>query len=230
MSRMDTQEIHSFTMKVPLFQGLNRREYNAICKVMIHRKYSTNEIIVHEDDDESQTFFIILSGKVHVTVLTTEGKQTILATLQRGDFFGEMSILDGEPRSASVVAAQECELFMLYRKQLLEILEKVPKITLQMLITMSRRLRRSNKHINTLSMMSVYGRIADVILQLAKEHGERMGDIIVIQNPPTHRVLAEMAGTSRETVSRVLSQLRKKHYISTDRKRLVVLNEEKLYD
>ena len=79
-------------------------------------------------------------------------------------------------------------------------------------------------------MMSVYGRIADVILQLAKEHGERMGDIIVIQNPPTHRVLAEMAGTSRETVSRVLSQLRKKHYISTDRKRLVVLNEEKLYD
>ncbi len=141
-----------------------------------------------------------------------------------------MSILDGEPRSASVVAAQECELFMLYRKQLLEILEKVPKITLQMLITMSRRLRRSNKHINTLSMMSVYGRIADVILQLAKEHGERMGDIIVIQNPPPHRVLAEMAGTSRETVSRVLSQLRKKHYISTDRKRLVVLNEEKLYD
>ncbi len=87
MNRMDTQEIHSFTMKVPLFQGLNRREYNAICKVMIHRRYSTNEIIVHEDDNESQTFFVILSGKVHVTVLTTEGKQTILATLQRGDFF-----------------------------------------------------------------------------------------------------------------------------------------------
>ncbi len=230
MSQMDREEIQNFTMKVPLFQGLSKGEYNAICKAMIHRKYSTNEIIVHEDDDESHTFFIIVSGKVHVTVLTAEGKQTILATLQKGDFFGEMSILDGEPRSASVMAAQDCELFMLYRKDLLVILEKFPKITLQMLITMSRRLRRSNRHINTLSMMSVYGRIAEVILQLAREQGERVGDIIVIQNPPTHKILAEMTGTSRETVSRVLSQLRKKHYISTERKRLVILNEEKLYD
>jgi CRP/FNR family transcriptional regulator/CRP/FNR family cyclic AMP-dependent transcriptional regulator len=230
MNTLETREIYDYTMKVPLFQGLSPKEYVALCKAMVHKRFSANETVVYEDDDQSQTFFIIISGKLHVTVLTPEGKQTILATLQRGDFFGEMSILDGEPRSASVIAAQECELFMLYRKQLLEILEQYPKITLQMLITMSRRLRKSNRHINTLSMMSVYGRIADVILQLAREHGERMGDIIIIQNPPTHKVMAEMAGTSRETVSRILSQLRKKHFISTDKKRLVILNEEKLYD
>jgi CRP/FNR family transcriptional regulator/CRP/FNR family cyclic AMP-dependent transcriptional regulator len=162
--------------------------------------------------------------------MTNEGKQTILATLSKGDFFGEMSILDGEPRSATVVAAKNCELLMLYRKTLLEIMQNYPKIAIQMLITMSQRLRRSNRHINTLSKMSVYGRIADVILQIAGEHGRRLDDMIVIEDPPTHQTIAEMAGTSRETVSRVISLLRKKHYITTDRKKMVILNEEKLYD
>ncbi len=230
MNRMDIRQIQSFASKVPLFQGLSKSEYEAICKAMIQRKFSANEVIVHEEDEESQTFFIIASGKVYVTVITSEGKQTILATLRKGDFFGEMSILDGKPRSASIIAAEDCELFMLYRRPLLEILKKYPKITIQMLITMSQRLRRSNKQINTLSMMSVYGRIAEVILQIAKDNGERVGDIVVVNNPPTHREIADMASTSRETVSRVLSQLRKKRYITTDRKKLVILNEEKLYD
>ena len=144
MSRMDLKQIQSFASKVPLFQGLSKSEYEAICKAMIQRKFSANDIIVHEEDEESQTFFIIASGKVYVTVFTSEGKQTILATLQKGDFFGEMSILDGKPRSASIIAAGECELFMLYRKPLLEILKRYPKITIQMLITMSQRLRHSN--------------------------------------------------------------------------------------
>jgi CRP-like cAMP-binding protein len=78
--------------------------------------------------------------------------------------------------------------------------------------------------------MSVYGRVANVILEMARERGQRIGDVIVINERPTHQVLAEMAGTSRETVSRVLSQLQKKRYLSIDRKRMVILNEEKLYD
>ncbi len=227
---MDRTDIQESLKKVPLFQGLSPRDYDPISKAMIHRKFESAGVIVHEEDLENQTFFIIISGEVHVTVLSTEGKQTILATLRPGDFFGEMSILDGEPRSATVVAAANCELLMLYRKSFLDIMQTYPKIAIHMLITMSRRLRRSNRHINTLSKMSVYGRVADVILQLANEKGERIGDMIMIHNPPTHQELAEMAGTSRETVSRILSQLRKKHYITADRKKMVVLNEEELYD
>lgn len=227
---MNPYEIKNFIAKVPLFEGLNSQEYEAIYKAMIHKHYSPDEIIVHEDDSVSQSFFVIISGKVNVAVLSDEGKQTILATLEKGEFFGEMAILDGEPRSASVIAAQQCELLALYRKTLLDLLKKYPQIAIRMLITMSKRLRRSNKHINTLTKMSVYGRIADVLLQLAEERGQRIGQVIIIANPPRQQDLAEMAGTSRETVSRVLSQLRKKHYITTNRKRLVILDEEKLYD
>jgi CRP/FNR family transcriptional regulator/CRP/FNR family cyclic AMP-dependent transcriptional regulator len=227
---VNKKEVEDFASNVPLFKELRRRDREAICEAMIAREFTAGEVIVHEDDDETQTFFIIASGKVHVAVLTSEGKQAILATLNKGDFFGEMAILDGEPRSASVIAATQCRLVMLYRRPFIEILQKFPRITIEMLVAMSRRLRRANRHMNTLSLMSVYGRIAEVLLGIARDSGERHADMVVIRNRPTHQTIADMAGTSRETVSRVLSQLQKKHYISMDRKKIVILNEEKLYD
>jgi CRP/FNR family cyclic AMP-dependent transcriptional regulator len=223
------REIAGLISNVPLFNSLTPGEITAVSKIMIVRTFKDNEVIVHEEDEENQTFFVILSGKAYVAVVTSEGKQTILATLKKNDFFGEMAILDGEPRSASVIAAESCRLCMLYRKAFLDMLERHPKIAIQMLITMSRRLRRTNRQINTLSLMSVYGRVADIILRLAEEQGEKRTGITIIHNRPTHQIIAEMAGTSRETVSRILSQLQKKKYILLDRKKLVILNEEKLY-
>ncbi len=226
---MDHKELDAFTSNVPLFANLTSADRQAICSVMIQRTFKTGEIIVHEEDNEHQTFFIIVSGSVHVTVLSSEGKQAILATLRSGEFFGEMAVLDGEPRSASVIAAEPCTLLMLYRKPFIEILQKYPKITIAMLVEMSHRLRRTNRHVNTLSMMSVFGRVAEVVLQLAKESGRKVGSVTIIDRRPTHQMIADMAGTSRETVSRVLSQLQKKRYLTIDRKRLVILNEAKLY-
>lgn len=221
--------ILDFVPEVPLFKGLTTREVAAICSAIVPRSFKAGEVVVHEDDDENQTFFIIAEGVVHVAVLSSEGKQTILARMKRGEFFGEMAILDGEPRSASVVAAEDCELLMLYRRPFLDILKKYPTIAIHMLVAMSRRIRRTNRHINTLSLMSVYGRVADFILRLGKEQGERQGKVVVINDRPTHQVIADMVGTSRETVSRILSQLQKRQYIAMDRKRLVILDESKLY-
>ncbi|MBN1601474.1 MAG: Crp/Fnr family transcriptional regulator [Chitinispirillaceae bacterium] len=226
---MIPEELDSCIEKVPLFSTLSAEEISAIKSVMIAREFEIGEVIVHQEDDSLQTFFIIASGSVQVTVVTQEGKQAILATLRKGEFFGEMGILDGEPRSASVVAAQKCLLLMLYRNPFLDILEKYPKLTIRMLVEMSRRLRHTNRQINTLSMMSVYGRVADVILQLARENGRKIGHMVVIDNRPTHQDIADMAGTSRETVSRIISQLQKKQFLSIDRKKMVILNEEKLY-
>jgi CRP/FNR family cyclic AMP-dependent transcriptional regulator len=227
---MNFDAVKSLAMNVPLFNGLSTSDLNALCGMMIRKQFKAGEVIVHEEEEKGQTFFIINSGVVHVAVMTSEGKNAILATLRRGDFFGEMALLDGEPRSASVVAAQQCDVFLLYRRMFLDILERFPKIGVHLLIEMSKRIRRANRHINTLSMMSVYGRVADVLLQLAKEQGIRGQNMIVIHNRPTHQTIADTAGTSRETVSRILAQLQKKHYIAIDGKKLVILNEKKLYD
>jgi CRP/FNR family transcriptional regulator/CRP/FNR family cyclic AMP-dependent transcriptional regulator len=223
------REVEVLFSSVPLFSSLTQSEIAAVSRIMIVKSFNEGEVIVHEEDEENQTFFVILAGRAYVAVVTSEGKQTILATLKKNDFFGEMAILDGEPRSASVIAAEKCKLCMLYRREFFNVLERHPKIAIQMLVTMSRRLRRTNRQINTLSLMSVYGRVADVILRMAEEQGEKRGEMTMIANRPTHQIIAEMAGTSRETVSRILSQLQKKKYILLDRKKLVILNEEKLY-
>jgi CRP/FNR family cyclic AMP-dependent transcriptional regulator len=225
-----TEDIEVLASKVPLFNGLSSMDRQAICRIMVTKTFKPNEVIVHEDDEEGQTFFVIVSGRVHVAVITSEGKSAILATLKPGDFFGEMAILDGEPRSASVIASEDCTLLMLYRRMFLDILQRYPKIGIQMLVEMSKRLRKANRHINTLSLMSVYGRVADVLLGLAREQGQRVKGMVIIPNRPTHQVIADMAGTSRETVSRIMSQLQKKHYILIDGKKMVILNEKKLFD
>ncbi len=227
---MDIAEIELFIEKVPLFSGLPLDERSAIAKSMILRPFNQDETIVFENDDKNQSIFIIVSGSVNVVIYTSEGKQTVLASLIKGDFFGEMALLDGEPRSASVIAAKACTLLILYRRDFLATLESYPQIAIQMLIELSKRLRKSNRHITTLSLMSVYGRVADVLLTLGKEKGKRVGNMILIPSRPTHQEIADMSGTTRETVSRIISQLVKKRYITIDRKRLVILDEKKLYD
>jgi CRP/FNR family transcriptional regulator, cyclic AMP receptor protein len=215
---------------VPLFSGLTKNELEPLCKVMHTRSYACGEVVVFQNDEDSRTLYIILTGVVHVAVITSEGKNTILATLRRGDFFGEMSLFDNEPRSASVIAAQNCDVVVLYRRDFFDILERYPKIALHLITEMSRRLRHSNRQINTLSMMSMYGRVAEVLIGLAREQGHRSNGMITIPVRPTHQVIADMAATSRETVSRILSQLQKKRYIAIHGKSLVILDEKKLYD
>lgn len=227
---MQKQDIESFLARVPLFSGITPKERGAVCSALVPRQFSQDQIIVHEEDKNNQSFFVIIEGSVNVIVFTSEGKQTILATLHRGDFFGEMALLDGEPRSASVVAAEPCSLLMLYRQSFLELLKSQPTMATRMLVEMSHRLRKANRHISTLSLMSVYGRVADVILQIGKDNGRRIDSMTVVENRPTHQAIADRVGTSRETVSRVISQLQKKGYISIDRKRLVILDETKLCD
>ncbi len=226
---MERSEIEAFIAKVPLFACLTPRARKAICGGMLQRCFKPGEMIVQEEDTENQTFFIIVSGVVNVATFTTEGKQTILATLRKGEFFGEMAILDGEPRSASVVAARSCELLLLYRNVFQEILRTYPEMAARMLVQLSRRLRRANRRIGTLSLMSTCGKVADVIVQIAREQGEKQGDLVVVSHRPAHHEIADMAGTSRETVSRILSQFQKSGYITIDGKKMVILDETKLY-
>jgi CRP/FNR family transcriptional regulator/CRP/FNR family cyclic AMP-dependent transcriptional regulator len=227
---MQIETLEQMVAGVPMFGGLSSDDVERLCSVMHVRNYSTGDDIVCQDDEDSQTFYTILSGRVHVAVITSEGKQAVLATLKSGDFFGEMSLFDKEPRSASVIAAEACEVAVLYRRDFFDILEHYPKIAIQVIKEMSKRLRHSNRHINTLSMMSVYGRVAEVLLDIAREQGIQQNGMTVIPARPTHQVIADMAATSRETVTRILSQLQKKRYIAIHGKSLVILDEKKLYD
>ncbi len=211
--------------KIPLFSSLKEDELEAIKKVSITKKFKKDHLILLEDE-EGNTLFIIIYGKVKVTAFSEHGKEVIFSILYDGDFFGDMSLLDGKPRSASVVAIEESELRLIRRPDFIRLLEKHPRISLTLLEELTSRLRKADQRIESLALLDVTGRVAGILLQLAEDKGRHTNDGIIIKSRPTHQELANMAGTTRETVTRVLKQLEQKSYISMSGKDLTIINPE----
>ncbi len=218
---------------VDLFSALDDSQLNVLADMAFSKTYEKDETILLEDDESNQSFFIISSGQVKVFISGLEGKEAILAFLKEGEFFGEMSLLDGDPRSASVKAVEPSELVTIRREDFLKELMNLPELAMTLLVEMSKRLRKANRQISSLALMTVYGRIAATILQLMEEQGMRTklkdgSSVVVIHNRPSQQQIAEMSGTTRETVSRVLGNLQKKGSIALSGKDLYVLHESEL--
>ena len=212
---------------VPLFQELGGDERYSLAEVSMVRKVPEHATILLADE-EGDTLFVIVTGRVKVTVMSEDGREVILSILKERDFFGEMSLLDGKPRSASVIATEKTELIMLRRVDFLSRLERYSQMASQMLSTLATRLRRTNRQVESLALLNVYGRIAETLLQLADDQGVTEERGIVIPERPIHQEIANMAGTTRETVSRVLNDLERRGYIQSDGREIVILIPDRL--
>ena len=174
------------------------------------------------EQSQGETFFIIISGVVKVTRLSDDGREVILAILGESDFFGEMSLLDGEGRSANIVANEQSEVVTLSRSDFLDWLQKYPKIAIALLEELAVRLRKSDQHIESLSLSDSEQRIGVTLIRLAEELGTiKRGDVNV-KNLPYQQDIANMAGTSRETVSRTLKLLETKNLLKRDGRNLTI--------
>jgi CRP/FNR family transcriptional regulator, cyclic AMP receptor protein len=206
---------------IPLFASLKDVELEEINKLALSKKCSKDTIILLEDE-EGDTLFIIIKGKVKVTTFSESGKELIFSILSEGDFFGDMSLLDGKPRSATIISLEESELRMIRRSDFNNLIEKHPRIALKLLEELTGRLRNADERIESLALLDVTGRIAGVLLQLADYQGNKNQKNIQIKSRPTHQELANMVGTTRETVTRVLKQLENKNYISVEGKDIII--------
>ncbi|UCD83725.1 MAG: Crp/Fnr family transcriptional regulator [Deltaproteobacteria bacterium] len=206
---------------VNIFSDLKDREVDKILEIVEKKDFIKDSTILTQDD-LGDALFIIVSGRVKVVLMGEEGKEITLSTLKEGAFFGEMSLLDGEPRSASVVALEDSSLLIMKRDEFLNQIRKSPGIALKIMIEMSKRLRRADEKIGSLALLDVYGRIAQVLIQLAKSEEGGTKKAIIIKKRPTHQEIANMVGTSRETVSRVLSDLSKEGYITIKGKEILI--------
>ena len=230
VGRPSNIEKRSFLLKnVPLFGDLGGDEVYSLAEISMVRQVAEDAIILLADE-EGDTLFVIVSGRVKVTVMSEDGREVILSILKDGDFFGEMSLLDGKPRSASVIATEKTELIMLRRVDFLSRLERHPQMASQMLSTLASRLRKTNRQVESLALLNVYGRIAGTLLQLADDQGVKEDRGIVIPDRPVHQELANMAGTTREPVSRVLNDLERRGYIQRDGREILILNSDRLRD
>jgi CRP/FNR family transcriptional regulator/CRP/FNR family cyclic AMP-dependent transcriptional regulator len=217
---MDT----SFLRKVPLFEGLTDEDLEAIAKVTISRTYDKDQIIILAEE-EGDALFIIESGQVKVSIVS-DGREVILSLLGNGAMFGELSLLDGKPRSANVVATENTALYMVRRADFLQLIYKVPKIAIALLAELAARLRKTDRKIEGLALLDVTSRISETLLQLATDQGEQREEGIHLATRPTHQQLANMSGTTRETVSRVLKRLENQGYIVTKGRTITILKEE----
>lgn len=196
----------SFFRKFPLFADLDDRELAQIAAVAKSRRYAKDDVVFYADES-GDVFCLIREGQVKVTMISPEGKEIILKLLGPGDFFGEMALLDDEPRSATVVATEPLELITIWRNDFLQILSENFSIARKVLAELSRRLRSASSRIESLATMDVYGRLARLFLDLARDQGKPLENGYVAVTRPTHQAMANMIGTSRETVSRLIHDL-----------------------
>ena len=208
---------------VALFWDLSEEELGYISEKMIARHYESGKFIFLEDSEGEQCFFVI-QGSVKVTRLSKDGREVILAMLNEGEFFGELALLDGESRSANVIALEETEVLTLNREDFLVVLQDYPQIAIQLLKEMAHRLRKSDRQIASLSLSDAEKRIALCIIRFADEQGVIRRGQVSIPRVPIQQDIANMAGTSRETVSRAINVLEKEHYIKRQGRELLILD------
>ena len=206
---------------VSLFWDLTEKELGYISEKMVSKYYDAGQMILLEASEGEQCFFVT-EGSVKITRLSKKGREVILAILSDGDFFGEMSLLDGEFRSANVVALDDTEVLTLNRNDFLLVLKNYPQIAIRLLKEMAHRLRKSDRQIASLSLSDAEKRIAMCILRIADEKGVIKKGQVSIPKIPIQQDIANMSGTSRETVSRTLKLLVKEGFVQRNGKELII--------
>ncbi len=202
--------------KVPLFSMMGEAELQRVLDVARERSYPRNSVILFEDDP-GDALYVVAEGQVKVVLIGEDGREVILSVLGQGEFFGEMALIDDEPRSAHVIAMEDSVLVVLRREDFYGILTQNPSIALALLRELTRRLRRVDEKVGSLVLLDVNGRVARLLLELADEAG---GDRITRRL--THHTIAQMIGSSRETVSRTMRELVDQGLIEVSRRDVVI--------
>lgn len=211
-----------FLATIPLFSGLQREELQKFADLTRERSYPKGSVILFQDDP-GDSLFVLRSGRVKVVLIGEDGREVILGVLEPGAHFGELALIDDQPRSAHVIAMEDANLLILRREDFRRRVEANPSVAWALLTELSRRLRRADVKIGGLVLLDVPGRIARLLLDLADEAGSS-----TIEKPLTHQTIAQMIGASRETVSRAMKEFQDAGLITVERRKIGVGNREAL--
>lgn len=208
--------------QVSLFSTLDPEALRELARAARRRAFRPGEVIFHRDDP-GQVLYVIREGKVKICINSPDGHEVVLAVFGPGDYFGELALLDGQPRSASAVAIDMVEVYALQRSDFINIVIHHPRIAIQVMNMLSRRLRQTDSMIEDLLFLDVHGRVAKKLLDLAELHGVRTPDGIRIDMRLTQSDLAALVGASRESVNKVLGYFVDKRFISTEKRKITIL-------
>jgi CRP/FNR family cyclic AMP-dependent transcriptional regulator len=201
---------------VPLFSGLSVESLAEIEQHSSVKAFRKNVIIISQDD-KSDSLYVILTGRVKVFVSGEDGREAVLNHQGAGDYFGDLALIDGQPRVASVMATEASKCMIISRQGFLTCLSRNPEIAINLIKPMTQRMRMLAKNVSSLALMDVYGRVARTLLEQATEKEGEM-----VTGRITQQEIAEMVGASRAMVSRILKDLKQGGYISINKKCILI--------
>lgn len=204
---------------VPLFSGLDAAEIQAIASHSVTRKVARNAVLLREGERPS-SLFIIQSGRVRVSVSAEDGGELVLADLGPGELFGELALIDGEPRMATVIAVEDSAISVVSREDFAHCLARNPEIGVKLLRNLVQRVRDLTDNVKTFALFDVRGRILRLLRRVA-----RPGPGGLATGPITHQEIASMVGASREMVSRVMTGLKNDGLIRVEGRSIVLTQE-----
>lgn len=220
-----------FLKNVPIFSELNDDTLIKLSQLGTLKSFKKDSIILSEQDAGS-ALFVMVSGKVKVARVSNDdkNKEVILTLLNPSDFFGEMALLDGLARSATVTSLEDSQVFIIQRNDFLNLIQEHPEVSIALLQELTQRLRAAGMKIKALSLKDAEGKVATVLLQLADDMGKIKRGVVEIEKLPYQHELANMAGTSRETISRTLHSFAKKGLVELEGTKLRIISYEKFKD
>ena len=206
---------------IPLFNALSNADIKLIEGMAIEKHVPKNTVVINEGE-LGDSLFAIVSGRVKVLIGDSDGREIILKILGPGDFFGELALIDKEPRSASVSTLENTVLKVLSHEAFEACLDKAPRIATSVMQALAKRLRDADRKISTLALLDVYGRVAHTLLELAVTSNGKL----IVGEKLSQQDIANMVGASREMVNRILKDLSERGYITVESKSITIHNSK----
>ena len=213
--------------QIPIFKTLSDSDLNDLIGSLRLKSLKQGQTLFWKGD-EGTALYIVKKGTIKIVLPSTEGDEIIVTMFSEGDFFGEMALLDGEPRSADAVAIEPSEVFVLSRNNFLSFLQSNVNAIKSILSLLSKRLRRTDDMLEDTCFLNISARLAKKLAELAESHGRKDGNIIHIDLSLTQKELGDMVGATRESINKELKSLREQGLILTEESKIQILDISRL--
>ncbi|GAB77046.1 CRP/FNR family transcriptional regulator, anaerobic regulatory protein [Austwickia chelonae] len=212
----------------PLFAALNDDDVEALRTTMSETSLQRGDVLFREGQ-RGDSLYVIVSGKIKLGRSSTDGRENLMAILGPGEMFGELSLFDPGPRTATATAVADTELIGMGNESLHEYLKDRPAVSLTLLASLARRLRRTNDSVADLVFTDVPGRVAKALLDLANRFGQPADEGVLVAHDLTQEELAQLVGASRETVNKALADFASRGWLRLEARAVVLLDVDRLY-
>ncbi len=217
----------SVVRKAPIFQGLDEAAANTLRASMSPVKLRKGQSLFKEGDD-GDILYIVTSGKIKLGTKSQDGRENLLMILGPGEMFGDLSLFDAGPRTATATAVTESKLLSLGQEKVIPWIKEHPEVSLHLLARLASRLRRTNEVVGDLVFSDVPGRVAKALIDLGLKFGVKKDEGFLVNHDLTQEELAQLVGASRETVNKALADFAQRGWLRLEARAVMILDYERL--